>query len=505
MSEPELSQASSSVPTEGSDSTERQRLEDTLRYSAELQRRILESVPAGILAIAADGSFLQANEEALRSFGISWEELAQSSVKHFEAKTIWEDGSPCLASDYPVTRCLQTGQPQGPTTIGAIRPKKEPFWAIYRASPIHDPLTGQPAGAVLTFLDITARKRTEHALQESEDRLRRFFQAAFEGIVIHQAGRILDANESYASMFGYSLSELIGKHILDLTAPESLAWVRSRALGGHEEPYEAVGLRKDGSTFPGEFHGKAIRYHGELVRVTAVRDLTERKRAEEQLRDYAVRLQALSRRLLEVQEQERRYFARELHDEIGQSLTGLKLTLEMCNRLPPEGRDGLLAEAQSLVRELTARVRDLSMRLRPAMLDDLGLLPALLWQLERYTVQTGVQVSFEHHGLDRRFATEVETAAFRIVQEALTNVARHAEVRGATVRIWVDLNTLVIQVQDHGSGFDVSSAVRAGQSSGLSGMQDRAALLGGHLSIESTPGDGTTILARLPAFGEGRS
>jgi PAS domain S-box-containing protein len=501
MSEPQTTGLS---PSGGraADSTERQRLVDTLQHSEELHRRILDSVPAGIVAIAADGSFLQANEEALRSIGLSWEELSRRCVSDFEGQTIWEDGSPCRTADYPAMRCLQSGRPQPPATIGAIRRDGTILWGIYSASPIHDQLTGQPVGAVLTFLDITERKRAELALQESEERFRRFFKAAFEGIVIHQAGRILDANDSYAGMFGYALSELIGKNILELTAPESRAVVRSRALGGHEEPYEAIGLRKDGSTFPGEFHGKMSTSEGQLVRVTAVRDLTERKRADEQLRDYAARLQALSRRVIEVQEQERRYFARELHDEIGQYLTGLKLTLETCNRLPPQGRDELLAEAQALVRELTGRVRDLSMRLRPAVLDDLGLLPALLWQLKRYTTQTGVHVVFEHGGLDRRFPSEVETAAFRVVQEALTNVARHAEVREATVRLWVDRNTLGIQVEDHGVGFDVDSAVRGGQSSGLSGMQDRVALLGGHFSIEASPGAGTRILAHLPALGQ---
>src|SRR5262249_48641806 len=136
-------------------------------------------------------------------------------------------------------------------------------------------------------------------------------------------------------------------------------------------------------------------------------DITSRKESEAQIQDYTQRLLSLSRRLLDVQEQERRHLARELHDEIGQLLTGLKLTLEMPARGPTEESRASLERAQLLVRDLTARVRDLSLHLRPTMLDDLGLLPAVLWHLERYTAQTQVHVHFEKSGIDRRFPPEV--------------------------------------------------------------------------------------------------
>jgi signal transduction histidine kinase len=227
-------------------------------------------------------------------------------------------------------------------------------------------------------------------------------------------------------------------------------------------------------------------------------DITLRKQAEEQARVYAQRLQGLSRRLLEVQEQERRHLARELHDEIGQVLTCLKLSLQMGTHLDAGDVHARLGETREQIRDLTARVRDLSLRLRPTMLDDLGLLPALLWHFERYTAQTQVQVRFEHHGLDRRFPQEVETAAYRIVQEALTNVARHARTDEARVRIWHDHELLSLQVEDAGVGFDTEHYLSNGASSGLSGMHERAQLLGGRLTIESTRGAGTCVMAELP-------
>jgi signal transduction histidine kinase len=232
--------------------------------------------------------------------------------------------------------------------------------------------------------------------------------------------------------------------------------------------------------------------------LAVIQDITARRQAEEQLQEYASRLQELSRRLLEVQEQERRHFARELHDEVGQALTGLGLTLEAASRLPTEQlRDGL-ARAQALAKETTAQVRELSLRLRPSMLDDLGLRPALLWYFARYTAQTGVPVQFDPGDLKGRLPPEVETAAYRIIQEALTNVARHAAADSVAVRVRRERDALLLQVADDGQGFD-QGAVRAGKnSSGLSGMHERALLLGGGLTLVSRPGEGTRLTAVLP-------
>ena len=227
-------------------------------------------------------------------------------------------------------------------------------------------------------------------------------------------------------------------------------------------------------------------------------DISELKRAEASGREYAERLKSLSRRLMEVQETERRNIALELHDQIGQVLTGLKLILEIGARLPPEQVNRSLDEASLLVNELMARVRNLSLDLRPAMLDDLGLLPALLWHLEHYSAHTQVRVDFKHSGLEkRRFGPAVETAAYRIVQEALTNVARHAQVSEATVRLSTHQQTLLIEIEDKGKGFNTESVLSASETSGLAGMRERAVLLGGGLKIESRPGGGTRLTAEL--------
>ncbi|HWD09311.1 MAG TPA: GAF domain-containing protein [Actinomycetota bacterium] len=222
------------------------------------------------------------------------------------------------------------------------------------------------------------------------------------------------------------------------------------------------------------------------------------RRAGDRERELREELEAHSRVVVAAQEAERRRIARELHDEIGQALTGLALSLASLERVAPPELRTALADARAGMGELVSRVHDFSLSLRPPMLDDIGLLPALLWLTEHVlSTQTGLQVDLEHEGLDRRFSWEVETAAYRIVQEALTNIVRHADSGRAHVRCLVEGEELFIEVGDEGIGFKPQS-VRPHTTSGLRGMQERARLLGGGVRIDSAPGKGTRVMARLP-------
>lgn len=221
-----------------------------------------------------------------------------------------------------------------------------------------------------------------------------------------------------------------------------------------------------------------------------------------ELQKAQTRLRSLSLRMVELQEAEKRRIGRELHDDLGQLLTGLKMGLELAQDMPPAHANQQLAEMQGLVAELRKRVRKLSVELRPPMLDDLGLLHTLLWHFDRYTEQTHVRVVFRYDLPARRFADEVETAAFRIVQESLTNVARHAGVSQAIVRLWGGQDALHVQIEDQGRGFDLQTALAQGQGLGLSGMIERAELLGGDLAVETQPGRGTCVTAALPVLEE---
>jgi signal transduction histidine kinase len=205
-------------------------------------------------------------------------------------------------------------------------------------------------------------------------------------------------------------------------------------------------------------------------------------------------VEALSRSVVRLQEEERRKIAGELHDEVGQLLTALRLMLETDD---PTGSTARREEMQRTVAELMGRVRDLSLDLRPPMLDELGLVPTLLWHVERFAVRTGVEVDLRCARLDRRLDAELEITVFRIVQEALTNVARHAGVKRAQVEVWASDQELGLRVEDRGRGFDVAAALAA-PTSGLGGMRERCRLLGGTLTIQSEPGGGTRLAAEFP-------
>lgn len=204
-----------------------------------------------------------------------------------------------------------------------------------------------------------------------------------------------------------------------------------------------------------------------------------------------------SRSLLDAQEAERRSLARELHDEIGGTLTLLSQTLRAA---PACAARCVVHDAQVAVQKLTERVRSLSHNLRPPMLDDFGLAPALTEYAARYAKQTGIHARLIHAGIDRRFDRVIETAAYRIVQEALTNAARHAQPSEVTIFADVVHGVLAITVCDNGTGFDLDAIRASGRASGIVGMRERATIVGGSLKITSRPGAGTTIEASLPIW-----
>ena len=217
----------------------------------------------------------------------------------------------------------------------------------------------------------------------------------------------------------------------------------------------------------------------------------EQRSAAGELREKREQLQALSRKLIGAQEAERRAVARELHDDLGQLLTALRMNLQK------QGSN--LAENIGLVDQAMGRTRELALDLRPSILDDLGLAAALRWYLAREAKRAGLDYALEADELPRQ-PPALETTCFRLVQEAITNVARHARARKVEVSLALNGGALSLSIRDDGQGFDVAEAYRrtaAGQSQGLLGMQERASLAGGELAIESGRG-GTSIRARFP-------
>ena len=251
--------------------------------------------------------------------------------------------------------------------------------------------------------------------------------------------------------------------------------------------------------------GDALRRANEVLEERVLERTEELRLANTSLEQASAELRTFSRRLIETQERERRRLAHELHDEAGQALTVLKFSFDNLDTMVKEGAAETLADGRASLTRLTQLIRNLWQELRPAMLEDFGLVPAMIWYCQRYTASTRVEVRFEHEGMDgRRFDPEIETAAYRTVQESLTNVARHAKVREVRVIMWSGSGLLHVQISDQGAGFDPRAGLSRNGSCGLVGMQERVRLLGGMWSVTSRPSSGTRVIAEFP-IGESAS
>jgi PAS domain S-box-containing protein len=510
---------------------ERVRAEEALRESEELLRLLSEATFEGVL-VHEGGILLRANGQFFEMFGYEPDELLG---KQAIPLTVAPESSEFMR------RQISLGL-TGPYEVIALRKDGTRFPIEVRARLME---YGGRTVRVAVARDIAERVRAEEALQRQAAQLEALHQVSLDitaeleldallQSIVERAIRLLDAEAGGMYLYRPERDALVWT----VTVGPGMAHTgtelqRGEGLSGKVweagEPiivddyrhWEGRAAIYEGRPWTAIL-GVPIAWGGELLGVinlmsdAEVRTFTSddacllsqfadqaaiaiaNARLFEQVRAGRERLRALSRRLVEVQEVERRHIAHELHDEIGQIITGLSLAIEMSTRLPADEARLSQSEAQALVNELMTRVRDLSLDLRPAMLDDLGLLPALLWHFERYTALTKVRVDFKHTGLDRRFRPEVETAVYRIVQEALTNVARHAGVSEVRVRLWASRDMLGVQIEDQGVGFDPEAALAASNTSGLAGMRERLALLGGHLAVDSAPGAGSRLMAELP-------
>jgi two-component system sensor histidine kinase UhpB len=485
---------------------------DELQAQAQLaeQKRILELIldcmGDGVAVTDSSGEFIIFNPAARRITGLG--PMGRTPQEWSAAYGVFTaDGATLFPpQDLPLARAMQ-----GEATDGIelfLRNPRTPdgVWVRVTGRPLVDE-DGAMHGGVVVFHDTTDRRRMFEQLQRAEARYRALVEHL--PVVAYTAqpdGRVFYVSPQVEPVLGFTPADWVADP--ELWARQLHADDRDRVIA------EARRCRQTGDKLVCEYRihardGRVVWLHDEAVvlrdehgRPATVQglllDVTERE-AERSVR---LRLLALSKDLVAVQESERRRIGLELHDDIGQVLTGLRLQLAALRRLPPRKVAGALADAEQLVDEATGRVRALSQSLRPAVLDDLGLLPALVSHVDRWSRQTGIRVDLEHRGIERRrFDPDAETAAYRIVQEALTNVARHAGVGTARVRATADDGALYVEIEDPGVGFDVSSVSPNGAMHGLGGMRERMALLGGSLSVESLPGRGCRLTAEIPLRG----
>lgn len=346
------------------------------------------------------------------------------------------------------------------------------------------------------------------SIAESEAWYRAVFDQAAVGIArVAPDGRFLEVNDRFCAIVGRPRDALMRGDFQAITHPDDLdadLALVSGLLAGEATSYlmEKRYLRPDGTIVWVSLHVALIRdAAGNPTNfVSVVEDISKTKTAEELLKASSLRLETLSRRLLAVQEDERRALARDLHDQIGQQLAGLKLNLEaLRTRYAVLAAEPRFSDSIEIIDQTIGQIGDTSLDLRPSMLDDLGLVAALRSYARRQHLRSGCAITIDAE-IARRLTDHVETCAFRIVQEAVSNAIRHGRATAIAVQVALQRQTLCVTVTDDGRGFDASAETAAPRPDGMGllSMRERAELLGGEFEITTAVGSGTVVRARLP-------
>ena len=487
------------------DITERKRAEDALRASEGLYRQLFNALPDGIVVIDSDGLIKSANR-------------AQSQLYHYDSPEEMVGISPVLLitpamREYgrDIMRRRLGGEVVQNVEYRLLRKDGTEFWGNTSATLLRN-TSGSITGYICVTHDTTVRKRAEEVLRESELRFRTVYERAAMGIVVVDVGgRIAQANAFFQCMLGRSSEDLVGRKFEEFTHPEEAEVERAsfqKALeeGSADAQFQKRYVRNDGQTICANLstticHDAAGK--PQFV-IGLVENITERKRAEEALRSSQEQFRALAARIEHIREEERASLARELHDELGQRLTALQIDLAW---LDSHLRTAGLADLPVLRDKIAAMVpraerliettQAISSTMRPGVLDDLGLVAAIEWLAADFEKRTGLACMATLPATDIALDLGLAVVLFRIVQEALTNVIRHAKATRVEIRLSATEGELTLEVEDNGRGI-VPQEIADPRSLGLFSMRERAAALGGTVDFRSGTGRGTTVSVKVP-------
>jgi two-component system sensor histidine kinase UhpB len=504
------------------DITDRKRAEKILQESESLYRAIAQSIPkGGVFVVDRDFHYRIAEGQVMKDFGYSRELLEG----HTPSEVFSEEVASKMEARFQ--RVFD-----GETISYETERNGSIYWTQLAL------IDGNPELIIVITLDVTEHRQMEKALSESEQRFRAIVNQATAGIIRSTVGgELIFVNQALCDMLGFTEEELIGMTIWQLTHVNEFEENKRLfdRLMERATPFQIENrlIRRDGANlWVNVSAAPVLDSIGKPQSVVmVVVDITDRKEAEDGLQQLNLqlenrvrqrtvelqsanvalmesrkRLQILSQRLVEVQESERRSLARELHDRVGQTLTALNLNLTIIgNQLADQSSQTVsrrLTDSIKLVTEMIDIVRDVMSDLRPVVLDEFGLTAALQAFLTRFETRYGLHVEFNgaDHSLPR-LGDAMEMTVLRITQEALMNIARHAQAKNVFVLLRMEKECLVLTIKDDGIGLEEEIGSESPDAHGLTIMRERAEAVGGNLNISSIPGQGTTIEANLPIEG----
>jgi PAS domain S-box-containing protein len=486
---------------------DRQRIEDALLAATTEWEQTFNSIPDQLCVVDLNGTILRANKAMRDCF-----EPMHGSIVGLDYRVCY-----CGTANpdpQPTFTAVLSGSP--PVTVETRFPTLD-GWYLVASYPLLD-AKGIQSGAVSAVRDITQskeaqealreidneQKRTQAALEQAEEKYRGIFENATEGIFQSSPdGRFIAANPAMARIFGYDSADELINDLRDI-ASQHYVDPRQRTIfeelineKGVVRGFELQAYRKDGSIIWTSEHVRAVRDEtgAVLYYEGIVEEVTQRKQVE------AERVELL-RRLVSAQEDEQRRISRELHDQMGQSLAALLLGLKsLKDSVKEESTLESIHRLQDITNRIAEEMHSLIRELRPTALDDLGLHTALANYLEEWSQRSSVAIDFHSNGLlDQRLGTQLESTIYRIVQEAVNNTIKHAKAENISIILEKRGKRILLIVEDDGIGFDAEALLKTparNRRFGLLGMQERVALMGGSVSIESTPGVGTTVLVHI--------
>ena len=479
------------------DITERRRAHEALRESEARLQAFTQHSPAAMFLKDREGRYRFVNEQFLQRFGLRRDQVVGHSDDQLfarqQAHTLSAHDAEVLARGVPI-QFEDAAQ-----SVGGER------FNMVSKFPVFDS-TGAVVGVGGVATDITERKSAEQALREQRTLLAEAQKLAGLGCWEWDpsSGRVTWSEELYR-IYGvqYGVFKPSFENYLERVHPADRQKVAQLVGGALTDSrgftFEERILRPDGEV-------RQLRSHGEVVRDDAGRplkvvgaciDITEQKDSEAALRTAADNLHALTRRLVEAEELERRRIARELHDRVGQNLSALNINLDIVlGSLKDAALKRRLEDSLKLVDGTLQSIENVMADLRPALLDEYGLGAALAWYGEEYSQRTGIHVSVDAHESGSALRPETAVALFRIAQEALNNAAKHSSARRIRVLLEEKDGELMLSAIDDGCGFDPAQAPRGRW--GMTTMRERAQAAGGRLAVDSYPGKGTTVRATVP-------